>query len=110
MDRKYTDEELRTAIHKETIDRVVYYYGVGKKDQKSFSLISNERLLILDFDNGKLFYNNRTRALPFNLSIPQPKNVVLDVRNVTTLHEPNTGKLDISFPSGQDYECWKFEF
>ena len=97
-------------MQKEVVDGVAYYYGVGKKDQKSFSLISNERLLVLDFDHGKLFYNNRTRALPFSLSIPQPKNVVLEVKNVTTLQEHGTARLEISFPFEQNYDSWKFEF
>ena len=50
-------------------------------------------MLVLDFDNGKLFYNNQTRGLPFKNAVPQPKNIVLNVSSINTVQEPNTGKL-----------------
>ena len=40
-DKNYSEEELRKSIKQENVDGVNYYYGIGKKDQKSFSLISN---------------------------------------------------------------------
>ena len=40
-DRNYSEEELRKTIKQENVDGVSYYYGIGKKDQKSFSLMSN---------------------------------------------------------------------
>jgi len=108
-DRNYTEQELRTSIKEENIDGVKYFYGTGQKDQKSFSLISNERLLILDSDNNKLFYNNQTRGLPFRHSIPQPKNLVLSVASLTTTMEQGSNKLEISF-FDQSYNTWKFYF
>jgi hypothetical protein len=41
MERNYTEKELKTQIMQETIDGVKYYYGIGKKDQKSLSVLSN---------------------------------------------------------------------
>ena len=52
--------------------------------------MSNDRLLVLDFDNGKLFYNNQTRGLPFRNSIPQSKNLVLNVSTVNAMLQPGS--------------------
>lgn len=58
MQRNYTEKELRTTIIKEKVEEKIFYYSVAKKEQNSLSFLSNERLLVLDFDQGKLFYMN----------------------------------------------------
>ena len=65
VESNYSESYLRTNLVKQIIGETTYYYSLGKKDQKSFSIMSNERLLILNFSKGHIFYNNQTRGLPF---------------------------------------------
>ena len=79
MSHNYSSDFLKRNLVKDVFMDTVYYYSVGNKDQKNLSIFSNERLLVLDFDRGKLFYNSQLRGLPFRENPPKPKNIVLDV-------------------------------
>lgn len=66
-----------------------FYYSVAKKDQKSFSIMSNERLFVFNFDEGCIFYNNQTRGLPFRGKLPPAKNKMkILISNTTIINVP----------------------
>ena len=109
--RNYTEKELKAAIQKERIEGMSYYYSVAKKDQKSFSLMSNERLLVFNFDEGCIFYNNQIRGLPLRTQAPTAKNNMrVPILSTTIINAPNSNIIEFSFQYANEYQSWKFEF
>ena len=55
---KYTEDELRKWLKQETINKTTIYYSIAKKDGKTLSFFSNDRLLIYDDTRRIIFYVN----------------------------------------------------
>jgi len=71
---KYSEEELRKWLKHETIGNTKIYYSIAKKEQKTLSFFSNDRLLIYDDTRRIIFYVNETKNTPFIKEVPSPKN------------------------------------
>lgn len=77
----------------ENIDNKTYHYSIAKKEQKSFSFMKNDRLLVLDFDDGNLFYVNEIKNLPFRTKAPKPKGEYAQVEFMNYRHLVNADDI-----------------
>jgi hypothetical protein len=58
MQANYSEHQLKNTLLSQKIENKTYYYSLAKKEQKSLSFLKNDRLLVLNFDDGILFYVN----------------------------------------------------
>lgn len=58
MENVYSEGQLKTQIIKESIGDATLYYSLVKKEGKTISILTNERLLVFNFEKGELFYIN----------------------------------------------------
>jgi hypothetical protein len=54
----YNEADLRTKIHMDIVKGTELYYSLVKKEAKTMSFLSNERLLVYDAGRKILFYRN----------------------------------------------------
>jgi len=110
MSSNYSEKQLRSSILNEKQDNTIFYYSIAKKEQKNFSFLTNERLLVLDFEEGKLFYSNEIKNLPFRTVLPQPKNEFAQTESTLVRHLPNTQEIEFTFQYKKENWVWKFTF
>lgn len=74
MTIKYSEDDLKKNLIKESIGDTNLYYSLVRKEGKTLSFFANDRLLIYDDNRKIIFYNNDYSNTPFKKSIPDPKN------------------------------------
>jgi hypothetical protein len=74
---------------RETVNETTLHYSLVKKEAKTMSFLSNERLLVYDATRRILFYNNDYKNTPFRTSVPEPKNNVSTPLQSSTFKNPS---------------------
>lgn len=89
---------LRSQLLRETVADTTLYYSLVKKDSKTLSFLSNDRLLIYDDKRRILFYINDFKNTPFKSTVPNPKNEVCMPINVCSFYNPaSTNNLVVRY-------------
>lgn len=72
--------------------------------------MKNDRLLVLDFDDGNLFYVNEIKNLPFRTKAPKPKGEYAQVEFMNYRHLVNADDIQFTFKHSKEDCSWKFVF
>lgn len=89
---------LRSKLHRENITDTTLYYSLAKKESKTLSFLSNDRLLVYDDKRRILFYINEFKNTPFRTAVPNPKNEVCMPINICSFSNPaSTNKLMVRY-------------
>ena len=100
----YTQQELRTDLKQEEFGKNKIYYSLVKKDGKTISFITNERLLLYDDARKILYYINDFKNTPFKSYIPDPKNQMsmpLGTCNFSNPQSTNSLQVRVTGPNSK---------
>ena len=87
---KYTEAELKTSLIREKVNETTLYYSLVKKEGKTISFLTNDRLLIYDNNRRIIYYNNDFKNAPFVNFVPQPKNDTFTPLQGTVFKNPSS--------------------
>lgn len=86
----------------ETIGETTIYYSLVKKDAKTLSFLTNDRLLVYDNQRRILFYINDFKNTPFKSALPNPKNEQMPIAVCNFSNPAFTNNLQIKYTATND--------